>query len=66
MFETLILVLSVSIDSFLASISYGTSKIKIPLRSALIIDIISSSMLGISLIIGGILQNYISLNMQRL
>ena len=65
MFEALILVLSVSIDSFLASISYGTSKIKIPLRSALIIDIISSSMLGISLIIGGILQNYISLNIAK-
>lgn len=65
MFETLILVLSVSIDSFLASISYGTSKIKIPLRSALIIDIISSSMLGISLIIGGILQNYITLNISK-
>ncbi|VYT91202.1 sporulation membrane protein YtaF [Clostridium tertium] len=65
MFETLILVLSVSIDSFLASISYGTSKIKIPLRSALVIDIISSAMLGISLLIGSILQNYISLNIAK-
>lgn len=65
MLETLILVLSVSIDSFLASISYGTSKIKIPLRSVLILDIISSTMLGISLLIGGLLQNYIPLNIAK-
>ena len=65
MLETLILVLSVSIDSFLASISYGTSKIKIPLRSVLILDIISSTMLGISLLIGTFLQDYISLNIAK-
>lgn len=66
MLETLILVLSVSIDSFLASISYGTSKIKIPLKSILILDIISSTMLGLSLLIGGLLQNYISLNIAKI
>lgn len=61
MLEILLLVLSVSIDSFIASISYGSSKIKIPLISALIVDLISSSMLGISLILGSLLQNYISI-----
>lgn len=66
MLETLLLVLSVSIDSFLASISYGTSKIKIPFSSALIVDIISSTMLGISLIIGSLLQSYISLNIAKI
>ena len=66
MLEILLLVLSVSIDSFIASISYGSSKIKIPLISALIVDIISSSMLGISLILGSFLQNYISINIAKI
>ena len=66
MIETLLLVLSVSIDSFLASISYGTSKIRIPFSSALIVDIISSTMLGSSLLVGSFLQNYISLNIAKI
>ncbi|EOR25945.1 putative sporulation protein YtaF [Clostridium sartagoforme AAU1] len=66
MLETILLVLSVSIDSFLASIAYGTSKIRIPLLSALIVDIISASMLGFSLLIGGFLQNYISSNIAKI
>ena len=66
MLEILLLVLSVSLDSFIASISYGSSKIKIPLISALIVDIISSSMLGISLVFGSFLQNYISINIAKL
>lgn len=65
MLEILLLVLSVSIDSFIASISYGSSKIKIPIISALIIDIISSSMLGLSLILGSFLQNYISITIAK-
>jgi len=66
MLEILLLVLSVSIDSFIASISYGSSKIKIPIISALIVDIISSSMLGFSLIFGSFIQNYISINTAKL
>lgn len=66
MLETLLLVLSISIDSFIASISYGTSKIKIPLSSALIVDIICSSMLGLSLLAGSFLQNYISINAAKI
>lgn len=66
MLEILLLVLSVSIDSFIASISYGSSKIKIPIISALIVDIISSSMLGFSLIFGSFIQNYISINAAKL
>lgn len=66
MLEVLLLVLSVSIDSFIASISYGSSKIKIPLISALIVDIISSAMLGFSLIVGSFLQNLISINIAKI
>lgn len=65
MFEIILLVLSVSIDSFIASISYGTNKIKIPLFSALIIDIISTFMLGFSLILGDILNNFISISFAK-
>ncbi|MDV4151887.1 sporulation membrane protein YtaF [Clostridium sp. AL.422] len=66
MIEILLLVLSVSIDSFIASISYGSSKIKIPLISALIVSIISSSMLGVSLIVGSFFQNFISINIAKI
>lgn len=66
MLDTLILVISISIDSFLASVSYGTSKIKIPLLSALIIDIVSCSMLGFSLLIGELFKGYIPLNIAKL
>lgn len=66
MLDTLILVISVSIDSFLASVSYGTSKIKIPLLSALIIDIVSCSMLGLSLLIGELFKGYIPLTLAKL
>jgi putative sporulation protein YtaF len=65
MLDTLILVISVSIDSFLASVSYGTSKIKIPLLSALIIDIVSCSMLGVSLLIGELFKGYIPLTLAK-
>ena len=65
MLETLILVISISIDSFLASISYGTSKIKIPLLSALIIDLVSCSMLGFSLLIGELFKGYIPLTFAK-
>ena len=66
MLEILLLVLSVSLDSFIASISYGSSKIKIPFISALLVDIISSGMLGISLLFGSLLQNYISINFAKI
>lgn len=59
MFSSLLLVLSISIDSFVASIAYGTNKIKIPLKSALIIDIVSALVLGISLSIGSFVRNLI-------
>ncbi|MBB6713778.1 sporulation membrane protein YtaF [Clostridium gasigenes] len=59
MFASLLLVLSISLDSFVASIAYGTNKIKIPLKSALIIDIVSALVLGFSLAIGSIIKDFI-------
>lgn len=59
MLASLLLVLSISLDSFIASIAYGTNKIKIPFKSVLIIDIISSLVLGFSLALGSIIKDFI-------
>lgn len=59
MFSSLLLVLSISLDSFVASIAYGTNKIKIPFKSALIIDIVSALILGFSLSIGSVIKDFI-------
>lgn len=63
MFEALLLVLSVCIDSLVASIAYGTNKIKIPITSAVIISFICSLFLGTSLFLGSLLKNIIPANL---
>ena len=57
--ESLILVTAISIDAFVASFAYGSNKIKIPFQSTIIISLVSSTILGISLLIGSFLGNYI-------
>lgn len=47
--EDILLVLAMITDTFLASLSYGSGKIKIPFISALIISLISSAVLTLSL-----------------
>ncbi|MBE6050398.1 MAG: sporulation membrane protein YtaF [Clostridium sp.] len=59
MIESLLLVSSVCIDAFVASIAYGTNKIKIPIISSLIINIIGSLTLGISLFFGGFISSFL-------
>ncbi len=54
--ETILLVLALSLDAFVASIAYGTNKIKIPFKSIIIIDSICAISLVISLLLGGILS----------
>lgn len=49
MVQSLILVLSLCIDTFVTSIVYSSNKIKIPVVSGLIIDTICSLFLAISL-----------------
>ena len=58
MLESILLVSSICIDSFVASIAYGTSKIKIPPISALIINLVSTCTLGISLLLGAIVKKF--------
>ena len=59
MIEILLLVLSVCIDSFVASFAYGTNNIRIPIRCAMLISFVGSLMLGLSFFAGGLLRNVI-------
>lgn len=57
MIQAFLLITSVCIDTFIASMAYGTSKIKIPFTSSLLISFIGSFMLGISLFMGSFFKN---------
>lgn len=59
MIESLLLVSSLCIDSFVASIAYGTSKIKIPILSAIIINLVCTATLALSLFVGSIVKNFL-------
>lgn len=60
MVESLLLVCSLCIDTFVASIAYGTDKIKIPFSSAIIINGTCSLFLAISLFIGYIFKDFLN------
>ncbi len=57
--DAILLVLALSMDAFVASFAYGTSKIKIPFKSAIIINVICTSILGIALFAGSIISRFI-------
>lgn len=59
MIEALLLVFTLSLDAFVASIAYGTNKIKIPFVSIAIINITCSSLLALSLFLGSIVKRII-------
>ncbi|MGL5149479.1 MAG: sporulation membrane protein YtaF [Clostridium sp.] len=63
MVQALLLVFSLCLDSFVASIAYGTKKILIPLKSALVINIICSLTLFTSLLFGNLLSEFIPTNL---
>ncbi|MFU0799200.1 MAG: sporulation membrane protein YtaF [Xylanivirga thermophila] len=62
MLETLLLVAVLSIDAFVASIAYGTSKIKVPIKSIIIINVVCSAFLGLSLFLGSVIKHFIPEN----
>ncbi len=57
--EALLLACALSLDAFFASFAYGSKKIKIPLKSILIINLICSGVTGLSLLAGTALRQYI-------
>lgn len=63
MLVSLLLVSSLCIDSFVASIAYGTSKIKIPPKSIIIINLVCTLTLACSLLIGSVFKHFLSGNL---
>ena len=63
MLESLLLVSSLCIDSFVASIAYGTSKIRIPYLSTIIINLVCTLTLACSLFIGSIFKSFLPGNL---
>lgn len=59
MLEAILLVTALSIDAFVASIAYGTNKIKIPFYSVATINIVCTLLLGISLYFGSIVREVV-------
>jgi putative sporulation protein YtaF len=57
--EAFVLASSLSLDAFVAGFSYGSNKTKIPMLSVQIVNLICSSVLGISLLMGKIIQPYL-------
>lgn len=51
--------LALSVDSFIAAFSYGTSKIKIPLSSMGIISVTGSLITGLSMLAGSFVKDFI-------
>lgn len=62
MFSAIAIALSLCMDSFTTSLSYGVSKIKVPLLSSTIISLISTIVLFISLSTAGLLKPYFDSN----
>ena len=58
--EPVMLAALISIDIFVVCLAYAGNNIKIPFRSALIITVVCSGVLGICMIAGVIIRHYIS------
>ncbi len=61
-FQSLLLVSALSLDAFVASIAYGTNKIKVPFASVQVITFVCSFFLGISLFFGSIIKRFVPQN----
>lgn len=59
MIHSFLLVTALSLDSFIASLAYGTKHIRIPLQSAIVISAIGVLFLSISLYTANLLQQWI-------
>jgi putative sporulation protein YtaF len=60
MLKILLLVTAVSADSFAASIGFGSAKIKIPFKSALVISIIGTVSLSLSVLFADVIGLFLS------
>jgi len=60
LFQAFLLAVALSADALLAAFAYGSRKIKIPIRSVLLISIICSGFLGLTLLLGSRITTLIS------
>lgn len=61
--ETILLVLALSLDAFVASIAYGTNKIKIPFKSITIINVVCALSLALSIFLGTMVKKVLPQNL---
>ena len=66
MITSLILVCSLCVDSFVASMSYASSKINISKTSAIIINLVCTATLAFSLCLGSIIKNILPNNIPKI
>lgn len=59
MLNSFLLVIALSIDSFLASLAYGAQRINIPLKSALLISFVGVVFLSLSLYTASFIQRFL-------
>ena len=57
--EATMLALALSLDAFVASFAYGSKGIRIPMRSAWVITLICAGVVGLALLAGTLLRQYI-------
>ena len=57
--EAAVIAFAISLDAFVASFAYGSKGIKIPMRSAWIINLTCAGTIGLALLIGTALRQYI-------
>ena len=60
MIESILIAVAICIDTFALGITYGIRKIKIPILAILIINLVTICILGITVISGQILRQFIS------
>lgn len=65
MITFLVLIFTLSLDTFVAALSYEASNIKIPIISNIIISFICSFVLALSLIFGNVIGEYINDNILK-
>lgn len=58
--EAFLITLAISIDALASGFAYGAQKIKIPIKSALVITFIGSFFLGVSLFFGAGISGFVS------
>lgn len=63
MLESIMIVTALSLDVLVVSFGYGTNKVKIPFSSTTIINVVCSSILGISLFAGAIVKKFLPVNL---